>query len=45
MQETPFLFYEEFVVACAYMQNTSLLDTYKMYTEYIEEASFYELTM
>jgi hypothetical protein len=21
MQETPFLFYEKFVVACAYMQN------------------------
>jgi hypothetical protein len=25
MQETPFLFYEEFVVACAYMQNAKFV--------------------
>jgi hypothetical protein len=25
MQETPFLFYEEFVVACAYTQNVKFV--------------------
>jgi hypothetical protein len=35
MQKTPLLFYEELVVACAYMQNANLLDTYNMYIEYI----------
>jgi hypothetical protein len=35
MQETPFSFYEEFVVSCAYTQMPNLLDTYNMYIEYI----------
>jgi hypothetical protein len=35
MQETPFPFYEEFVVACAYTQNAKKLDTYNTYIEYI----------
>jgi hypothetical protein len=45
MQEPPFPFYEEFVVACAYTKMPNFLDTYNTYIEYIEEASFCRLTM
>jgi hypothetical protein len=35
MQETLFSFYEEFIVACVYMQNANFLDIYNTYIEYI----------
>jgi hypothetical protein len=45
MHETPFLFYEEFVVYVPTRKMSILLDTYNMYIEDIEEASFCEHTM
>jgi hypothetical protein len=47
IHETPFPFYEEFVVACAYTQNVKFVrqDTYNTHIKYIEEASFSGLTM
>jgi hypothetical protein len=45
MQETPFPFFEEYLLHVPTCKMPNLLDTYNTYIEYIEEASFCRLTM